>query len=265
MFIKIGERINSSRATIARALAAKDETSIRKEARLQKESGADMLDINCAHNAKDEAADMEWLAEIVQGETGLALSIDSPNPAAIEAGLRKHKGRALVNSITLEKKRAASVLPLVKKYNAQVIVLAMDEKGMPSTAGDRLKAADNALKLAKEYGIAEEALYVDPLLRPISSEPQQALAAIESVKQIKTRHNIKTICGLSNVSFGLPERGLLNAVFLAMMLSSGLDAAILDPADKRIKAALTISDALLGRDEFCRAYIKAYRQGQLKF
>src|SRR3990167_7701175 len=103
MFIKIGERINSSRETIARALQAKDEAFIRREAKLQKEAGALMLDVNCAFNAKDEVKDMEWLVSAVQGETGLPLSIDSPNPAAIEAGLRKHKGKALINSITLEK------------------------------------------------------------------------------------------------------------------------------------------------------------------
>lgn len=263
MFTVIGERINSSRAPIARALASKDETSIREEAKLQKEAGANMLDVNCAFNSKDEVLDMEWLVKIVQEETGLPLSIDSPDPKVIEAGLREHKGKALINSITLEENRAESILPLVKKYNAEVIVLTMDEKGMPSTAGDRLNLVERALKLAEKNSISTENLYIDPLVRPISSEPKQALEVIESVRVIKGKYNVKTICGLSNISFGLPQRCTLNAVFLAMMLSAGLDAAILDPIDKKIKAALKASDALLGKDNFCREYIKSYRSGEL--
>jgi 5-methyltetrahydrofolate--homocysteine methyltransferase len=264
MFIKIGERINSSRGPIGRALRLKDEAFIRKEAKMQEEAGAIMLDVNCAVDSKDEARDMEWLVGIVQEETGLSLSIDSPNANAIEAGLRKHKGKALVNSVTLEKGRAGSILPLVKKYKADVIVLAMDEKGMPQTAGDRLKLAERALKTAGEYGISPENIYIDPLIRPISSEQAQAVEVIESVKLIKTKCGLKTICGLSNVSYGLPERSTLNSVFLAMMLGAGLDAAILDPTDKKIKATLRAADALLARDNFCKGYIKSFRAGELK-
>lgn len=264
-FIKIGERINSSRKPIACAIEAKDEVFIRKEARLQKEAGAHMLDVNCAFNSKDEIADMEWLVEVVQGETGLPLSIDSPNPEAIEAGLRKHSGEALINSITLEERKAKTILPLIKKYNAQIIILVMDEKGMPSTANGRLELAGRALELAKEHGISTDDIYIDPLVRTISSEPKQGLEVIEAVKLIKSKYNLKVICGLSNISFGLPERGILNSVFLAMMLSSGLDAAILDPTNPKIRAVLKASEALLGRDEFCREYIKSFRVGELKF
>jgi 5-methyltetrahydrofolate--homocysteine methyltransferase len=265
MFIRIGERINSSRKSITRALEVKDEVLIKKEARLQKESGADMLDVNCAFNSKDEILDMEWLVELVQGETNLPLSIDSPNPEAIEAGLKKHKGNALVNSITLEEKRAEAILPLVKRYNARVIVLTMDEKGMPGTAKERLDMTERILKLAGKYSIPAENLYIDPLVRPISSEPKQGLEVIESTKMIKSEYDVKVICGLSNVSFGLPDRSILNAVFLTMMLSAGLDAAILDPLNKKIKTILKVSNALLGDDEFCREYIKSFRSGGLSF
>ncbi len=265
MFIKIGERINSSRETIARALLAKDEALIRREAKLQKEAGALMLDVNCAFNTKDEVKDMEWLVGIVQDETGLPLSIDSPNPVAIEAGLRRHKGKALVNSITLEKERADIILPLVKKYKASIIVLTMDESGMPHTALGRLDMAKKAASLLAERGIKKEDLYIDPLVRPIASEPNQALEVIKSVELIKSATGAKITCGLSNVSFGLPHRSMLNAVFLAMMLSAGLDAAILDPLNKKIDAILKVSAALLGEDEFCRDYIKNYREGKLSF
>jgi 5-methyltetrahydrofolate--homocysteine methyltransferase len=265
MFIKIGERINSSREAIARALEAKDEAAIRKEARLQKEAGALMLDVNCAFNTKNEVSDMQWLVKIVQQETDLPLSIDSPNPEAIEAGLKLHKGKALINSMTLEKKRAEAILPLAKKHDSLLIILTMDEKGMPSNAGERVKMVEGALTLAKKNGVPAENLYIDPLVRPISSEPQQTKETIEAVKLIKSKYGLKTICGLSNVSFGLPGRSVLNAVFLAMMLSAGLDAAILDPLDKKIRAVLKASDALLGRDEYCKEYIKSHRKGELSF
>lgn len=265
MFIKIGERINSSREAISGAMVKKDEALIRREAKLQKEAGVDMLDVNCAFNSKDEVKDMEWLVKIVQEETNLPLSIDSPNPEAIEAGLRRHKGKALVNSVTLEDKKIKTIVPLVKKYNAQLIILTMDENGMPSTASERVDMAEKALKLAKKFGIPQEDIYIDPLVRAISSEPRQASEVIDSVKLIKSKYNLKLICGLSNVSFGLPERSILNAVFLAMMRSAGLDAAILDPINKEIKVVLKASNALLGEDEFCREYIKSYRAGELEF
>jgi len=263
MFLKIGERINSSRATIARALIAKDEVFIKKEAKLQKDAGADMLDVNCAFNSKDEIADMKWLVEIVQEETGLPLSIDSPSPQVIEAGLGRHKGKALINSITLEKERVEFILPIVKKYDAKVIILTMEEKGMPVSANDRINLVEKALKLADNYGIGAENLYIDPLARPISIDPKQESEIIETVKLIKSTYPIKTICGLSNISFGLPERSTLNSVFLAMMISAGLDAAILDPTNKKIKSVLKTSNALLGRDDFCKEYIKSYRSGEL--
>lgn len=265
MFIKIGERINSSRKTIARALESRDEAFIRREAKLQKAAGAGMLDVNCAFNSKNEIADMEWLVKIVQDEVDLPLAIDSPDPQAIERGLLKHKGRALVNSITLEKNRVETILPLVKKYNAEIIVLTMDEKGMPSTVDDRIKMVERILESVKEYGIPRESLYIDPLVRPISSEQKQAREVIESTKVIRSKYNLRVICGLSNISFGLPNRSLLNAVFLTMMRSAGLDAAILDPIDKKVRAALKASDALLGKDEFCMEYIKSYRAGELSF
>lgn len=265
MFLKIGERINSSRKTIAQALEKKDEAFIRQEARLQKKAGALMLDVNCAFNSKNEVSDMEWLVKIVQEETGLSLSIDSPNTKVIEAGLRLHKGKAIINSITLEKEKAKAVLPLAKKYNAKVIVLTMDEKGMPKTSGERVAMAERVLNLVGEYSMSAEDIYVDPLIRPISSEATQALEVINSIKLIKSRLNLKLICGLSNVSFGLPARAMLNSVFLAMILSAGLDAAILDPISKEIKAVLRTSEALLGRDNFCMEYIKSYRAGELSF
>jgi len=263
MFIQIGERINSSRKTIARALDAKDEAFIRKEAAIQKDAGASMLDVNCAFNSKDEVTDMGWAVEAVQRETGLPLSIDSPNPEAIEAGLKIHKGRALVNSITLEGKKAGPILSLVKKYGAQVIILTMDEKGMPSNAKERLELVGRAMELAKQHGIPGDDIFIDPLVRAISSEPGQGSEVIESVRLIRSKYDLKTTCGLSNVSFGLPERSTLNSAFLAMMLSAGLDAAILDPTDKRIRAVLKASEALLGKDEYCRQYLKSFRSGLL--
>ena len=261
----VGERINSSRNTIGRALEERDEAFIIREAQIQKDAGANMLDVNCALNTKDEVSDMQWLVKLVQNNVDIPLSIDSPNPDAIGAGLSKHKGTALINSVTLEPDRVRSIMPFAKKFNAKLIVLLIDENGMPETAQDRLKMAKRALEMAKEYNVPTDNIFIDPLIRPISSEPSQAFEVIKSVRLLRAELNLKSICGLSNVSYGLPDRSILNSVYLAMMLSAGLEGAILDPVNKKISIMLKASNAILGKDEYCVEYIKSFREGNLKF
>ena len=261
----VGERINSSRSSIGHALENRDAALIKKEALMQKAAGAQMLDINCALKTKNEADDMAWLVALVQHETNLPLSIDSPNPEAIESGLSNHTGKAIINSVTLEADRIKRIMPIAKKYDSFLIVLLMDEKGMPQDADDRFEMAKRVKHLAKDHSIPHENIYIDPLIRPISSEPRQGLEVIKAVRRIKEELNLKLICGLSNISYGLPERSILNAVYLAMIMSSGLDAAILDPTNKRIKSIIKVSSALLDKDEYCMEYLRSYRAGELSF
>jgi len=263
MLTIVGERINSSRKTITDAISQRNAEFIKKEGSLQKAAGAALLDVNCAFNTENEIGDMEWLIEILQSHTGLPLSLDSPNPDVIERGLKMHKGKALINSVTLENAKMERILPLAAEFKSMVIVLAMDERGVPENTEQRLKAAQKTLKKIGNFGIRNEDVFIDPLLRPISSEPKQANEAIESIKLIKAETGLKLICGLSNVSYGLPERSLLNGVALAVMMASGLDAAIMDPSNKRTGAILKAANALLGNDEFSMDYIASYRSGML--
>lgn len=264
MMLIIGERINTSRKKIEEAVASRNAGLIQKEAKAQVEAGARMLEINCGTRINTESEDMAWLVETVQNVVDIPLSIDSPNPASIEAGLKVHKGRALVNSITAEGARASKILPLVKKYNSSLVALLMDEKGVSKTLEERLVIAKKLLAMVADNGIKEKDIYLDPLLRPISTEPEQAARVLEAIKAIKSWGGAKTIVGLSNISFGLPNRSLINRAFLAMALETGLDAAMIDPLDPEMIATLKASEAILGKDEHCLGYISAHRKGKLK-
>lgn len=259
----IGERINSSRKTIDRAIEARDAKVIQQEAKAQVEAGAQMLEVNCGTRIDTEPEDMAWLVKTVQGAVDRPLSIDSPNPKAIEAGLAVHKGRAMVNSITAEAGRAGGILQLVKKYNSQLVALLMDEKGMPQTSEERLAIAKKIMGLATEYGIREEDLYLDPLVRPVSTEPKQVGEVLKTIRSIRSLGRVKSIVGLSNISFGLPRRSLINRAFLAIVLEAGLDAAIIDPTDPEMITTLKATNAVLGKDEYCLEYIAAHREGKL--
>ena len=263
MFI-IGERINSSRKSILRAIEKKDSKFIQEEAVRQVCAGAAILDVNAGTMQEKEVASLEWLIHTVQAVTEVPLSIDSPNPEAIEAGLRVHRGKAMVNSVTGEEARAKAILPLVKKYQTSLVALTMNDQGMPEASEERIAIAQNILTLAKSYDIPPADIYFDPLIRPIGTDVKQGLAILEAIKGIMSwGEDVHTICGLSNISYGLPERKLLNKTFLSLAIASGLDAVILDPLDQRLLATLVATEALLGKDEFCMRYINASREGQL--
>ncbi len=260
----IGERINTSREKIRKAVEEKDTAFIQNEARLQLDAGANMLDVNCGTSLANEAEDLSWLVKTVQEAVDLPLCIDSPNPDAIASALPLHKGKALINSITLEKARYEKILPLVKKFGAAVVALTMDGKSLPETARARFEIAKSIFKIVTDYGIPAEDLYFDPMVKPVSSAPKQAKEFLESLKLIKTLGNVKIVGGLSNVSFGLPERGLINSIFLAMASSAGLDAALTDPLNKKIYSTIRAIDAIQASDNYCKNYINAFRKGKLK-
>lgn len=264
--IIIGERINSTRARIQEAIKNKDAAYIIKEAVAQLEAGAHFVDVNCAMSLGDEVQDMDWVISVIQSEVrGVSICVDSPNYLAIERALKVYKGIGglFINSITADESRVKNIIPLAVKHNANVIALTMDEGGMPDTAEARRKIAEKILERVKKEGLKEDKLYFDPLTRPVSTEPQQAREFLKSIPMIKDLGKVKTICGLSNISFGLPDRKLINSVFLAMAVQSGLDAAILDPTEKQVMSAIAASRALICDDEYCSEYIKAFREGRL--
>lgn len=264
--IVIGERINSTRPAIQAAIKARSVSSIVKEVLSQARAGADFIDINCAMTSGDELQDIEWAVSVIQNEIkDVSICIDSPNYLAIERALSTYKGKGslMINSITGEEERINRVLPLALKYKAGLIALTMDKGGMPNTAEERRNIAAKIYDKAKKEGFDTAKLYFDPLIRPISTEPNQAKEFLRAIPMIKSIGNVRTVCGLSNVSFGLPNRGLINSIFLSMAIHSGLDAAILDPTDKHITSSLKASQALLGLDEYCGEYIKTFREGKL--
>ena len=263
----IGERINSTRPAIREAIKNRNAAFIVKEAVSQIRAGAHYIDVNCAVTSGDEVQDIDWVVSVIQSEIkDASLCIDSPNYLAIERALNvyKAKGGLIINSITGEESRIKHILPLAKKHKAKVVALTMDEKGMPATASERLAIAKRVIERVSREGFRAEDLFFDPLIRPVSVEIDQVKEFLKSIPLIKGLNGPKTICGLSNVSFGLPHRSLINSTFLTMAIQAGLDAAILDPLDKNMLASITASQSLLGMDEYCTEYIRAFREGKFE-
>jgi len=207
---------------------------------------------------------MDWLVNVVQEAVDCRLCIDSPNPAAIEMGLKLAKQKALVNSITGEEERVNAIMPMVKDYGASVVALTMDESGMPKTGEDRHRIARKIIDMIAGYDIPMDDIYFDPLVQPVGTNLDQGVAVLEGIRLIRASFpDAHITCGLSNISFGLPDRKLLNRTFLPMAMSAGIDAAIMDPTDKPLMMTLMASCAILAQDEFCLNYIKAWRQGKL--
>ena len=259
----VGERINASRKTILEAIQQKNSAFIQQEAKNQVDAGANMLDVNAGVRVSTEEDDMQWLVKTIQETVDIPLCIDSPNPKAIEAGLKIHKGKALINSITLQKERIDFILPLVKKYNCLVVALTMDDKGMPETSQERFDICQRIVDAVKKEGIPVESLYIDPLVQPISTDSKNCIITLDTIRMIKNAFPVKFAMGLSNISFGLPNRKLINRTFLAMAMAMGLDGALIDPTDKDMMAAIKTSEALLGKDEYCMEYLTAFRENKL--
>jgi 5-methyltetrahydrofolate--homocysteine methyltransferase len=260
----VGERLNSSRKAINQAIKAKDADFICSEARAQAEAGAHYIDVNAGSFVGQEAECLCWLVEIVQGVTALPLCIDSPNAEAVAAALRIVNRPAMINSISLEEKRKVGMMPLVQKYWTKVVALCQSDEGMATTVSDKVKIAEQMVEVLTKDGVALGDIYIDPLVYPIATDTQSATAALSAIEKIMQLFpGVHTICGLTNVSFGLPVRKLLNKTFLVAAMSHGLDSVIIDPTDQELMASLTAAAALLNRDEFCSRYIKAYREGKL--
>ena len=262
----VGELINTSRKHIQVAVENKDAAYIQKIAQEQAEAGADYLDINCGTRVFDEVEIMEWLVNTVQEVVQIPLCIDSPNPQAVAAGLALARdGRPMINSISAETERFAQVLPVVKEYNAKVVALCMDDAGVPETAGDRLRVADKLVGNLLAAGVEQDDIYLDPLIKPLGVNHQYGVEVLDSVKFMHGKYpQVHFICGLSNISYGLPERKLLNRTFMVMNITVGMDAFILDPLDQSIMSMFRAAKVLAGQDEYCMEYITGVRTGKIK-
>ncbi len=263
--IIIGERINSTRKPITAALEARDAEHILEEARRQSSAGAAYLDVNTAMMRSAEAEVMTWVIKLIQAELPDALiAIDSANPEAVEAGFKAHKGRPLLNSINAEKERMDALIPLIREYNPRVIALTIDDGGISQEADTRYRLGAELIELLAKNQIDLGDIFIDPLIFPVSAELQAGNTSLAIISRLKQEYpGVHTVCGLSNISFGLPERKLINQVYMVLALGQGLDAAIIDPLDRRMMANIITATTLLGQDRVCKNYLKAYRAGDL--
>jgi len=261
----IGEKINSSNKKVASALGKKDMEFIQKLAKEQVEAGADYIDVNAGMFGDQEAELLAWLVKTVQAVVRTPCCLDSPNPDAIKEALEVHQGRAMVNSITSEKERYQKLVPLVKHYQAKVIALCLGEKGIPETVDERFLSAKRIIDDLLKEGFHLPDIYVDPLIQPIAINSSAAIIALELIERVmKCYLGIHTVCGISNISYGLPLRRMLNVSFLIMARAKGLDTAILDPCDHLVLSAVLASEALAGKDAHGLKYISAFRKGRIK-
>jgi cobalamin-dependent methionine synthase I len=263
--IIVGELINSSRKAVAAAVEAQDEDAIGQLARDQAEKKIQYIDVNAGIFKDREAEVLIWLIRHVQAVTDLPCCIDSPDPRVIETALSTHRGTPMINSISLEKKRCDNLLPLIAGTDLKIVALCMSDSGMPRTAEDRVRIAQDLVALLLAHNVKIENIYIDPLVQPVATDQsfgREFLDAIEKIMHLFP--GIHTICGLSNISFGLPLRKFLNQTFMSMAITKGLDAAILDPLDKRMMVNILTAEALAGKDRFCMNYIKAYQEGRLE-
>lgn len=263
--IIVGEKINTSRKSIARAVEARDRDFIVRVAREQAGAGAAFIDVNAGTLVDGEAEALCWLVDTVQAEVDLPLCLDSPNPEALRAAMERHRGVPMVNSISLETDRYQALLPVVSGAECHLVALCMAQASMPTTVAERVEVGDELIARLTEAGIPLERIYVDPLVQPVSVDTNMGLAVVGAVHAIMQKHEgVHTICGLSNVSFGLPARKLINRTFLCLCMQAGLDAAILDPNDRALMATLLATDMLLGHDEYCERFIDAHGDGRLE-
>jgi 5-methyltetrahydrofolate--homocysteine methyltransferase len=261
----IGEKLNASKGSVREALETRNRLYIQDLARQQAEAGADSIDINVGTGSEEEPSIMEWAVEAVQEVVDKPLALDTADHRVLAAGLAKCEGTALVNSINGEEERLSSFLPLLQRYGSPCIALAMDGRGIPKEPAERVEVCINILRQAERYGVGVERIYFDPAVTPLAVGEGSGWTALETLRLIKQNlPGAKTALGLSNISYGLPKRSLLNQAFLSMALVMGLDCVILDPLDERLVSILRAGCVLVGQDKGCKEYIKSYRKGRLK-
>jgi len=257
--VLIGERINpAGKKKLTEALKAGNLEIVRREALAQAQAGADILDVSVGTFGVDEVTLLPRAVQTVIDTVDIPLCLDSAVPEALDAALKVYKGKALINSVTGEEHSLAKVLPLVKKYGAAVIALVQDEKGIPKDSERRVAIAHKVVERAEAAGIAREDIIIDCLAFAVGADPGSGPAVIEAIRKIKAELGVNLTLGASNVSFGLPDRNLLNNAFVVMAVAAGVTCLIVDVA--KVRPAVLAADLILGRDKRARRYIEAYRQ-----
>jgi len=255
----IGERLNpTGKPRLKKALLENDMDYLCREALMQTESGAEILDVNVGLPGIDEAAVLSRAVTELQSVTGAVLQIDTSNPTAAQRALRLYNGKPLLNSVNGKKESLDSILPLVKKYGAAVVALTLDDNGIPETSQGRIEIAKKIIEEAEKYGIQKKDIIVDALTMTVSTNTDNAKITLEAVEYIRHRMGVHTVLGVSNVSFGLPQRQIINAAFFTLAVKRGLSAGIINPHDSQTCDSLHAYKVLSGEDANCGEYIKKY-------
>jgi cobalamin-dependent methionine synthase I len=263
--IIVGEKLNSSIKPVKEMIATKNSAEIIKMALAQQDAGANFVDINAGAFLSGEAENLEYMAAALK-PSGIPLSIDTPDFEAAKAALKTLGGPGhIINSVTLEKARLENMTALALEYDCSVIALCLPEQGDGDDTEARLRAAEKLVRHLTSKGVKPHKIFLDPTICPLAADGMSGLDALETIKGLKANFpDFHIICGLSNFSFGLPKRGLFNRTFISAAIINGLDAAICDPFDRELAAAICAAEAIAGRDEYCLGFIDKFRSGAIE-
>ncbi len=265
MFEVIGERINTSRKLVQAAVAERNADYIIDDVKKQQDAGADYIDVNAGARIGHETEDMKWLLDTIQPIATVPLTLDSPDPAVLEMAFKMVEKTPMINSISLEKDRFDAMMPFLDGKECKIIALCMDDNGMPASSDDIFGRAKTLVEELNKIGIPTSSIYVDPLVQPISTDSLKGVMVLDAVRAIKGEFpDVHISGGLSNISYGLPQRKIINRTFVTLMMDAGMDSAIIDPLDKKIMATIRTADMLLSHDDYCMNYLKGVRSGAIE-
>ena len=259
--VLIGERINpTGKKKLTEALKSGNLEIVRKEAIAQVQAGADILDVNVGALGVDEEVLLPEVVKVVMDTVDVPLCLDSANPVALEKSLKVYQGKPLVNSVTGQENSLKRVLPLIKKYGAAVIGLTMDDDGIPDDVDKRVAIAHKIVERAEKVGIPREDVIIDCLTLAVGANDKAGVVVIESIRRVREELGVNLTLGASNISFGLPDRDIINSAFITVAICTGVTCPIVDVA--KVRPAVLATDLILGRDRYAMRYIKAYQQRQ---
>ncbi len=263
--LMIGEKINGTRKTVAQAIQNRDDRFIGELARRQFEAGAKYLDVNAGTLPDQEPDDLAWLVKLTQAAAPEAvICLDSANPEALSAGLAVCDKTPMINSLSGEKARLEGVLPLAARHGTELVVLGLDDKGIPASTEERLVIIRSLVALCREKGLNDEKLYVDPLVLSIATGTNNGKVTLDTMTAVKSEFpKIHLTCGHSNISFGMPLRSMVNQAFMVLTVQAGLDSAIVDPENRDLVGMMLAAEALMGLDRHCMTFNKAVRAGKI--
>jgi len=260
----IGERINTSRKPVNEAVEKRDAAYITADVQKQAKAGADYIDVNSGSRIGSEMEDLRWLVDVIEAAVKVPLALDSPDPNVLLAMMKRVKQKPMINSTTAEASRFEAMKAVVQERECDLVALCMDERGIPRSVDQILGNASSLVQNLTKLGMSIEKIHLDPMIQPISVNKENGTLAVETIRRLHREFpGVKTICGLSNISFGLPNRFLVNRLFMVLCIGAGLTGALVDPLDQKMMTNILVTETLVGKDNFCLKYLKASRAGTL--